>query len=100
MRTISAMEIQFVAGGLFANVGQSIGSKIGGAIDSVLKIVGISTALSTSFGQIGAGLGYFADSLNEAFFGSKTDNHSVEYLNNAVTNLQNGISSLFGSKVS
>ncbi|MDI2091658.1 hypothetical protein [Commensalibacter oyaizuii] len=88
MREISTNEIQFVAGGLFgftfSSLGQSIGSGIGGLID---KAFGGTTALSSSLGQIGQGVG----ALFDAPFQLLSISNALNTLTGAVSDIGTGI---------
>lgn len=79
MREISTLEVQSVAGGAFsfASITGGIGSTLGGIGDKIFGLFGVTTALSTSLGQVGTGIGQLFDapltfSISGAISGIKT----------------------------
>lgn len=92
MRQLSYTELLSVSGGsTFASIGTSIGSTIGSALDSLFNSLNGkgSTALSSSLGTLGAGLGGFLDIPKNFAIGAFLDGTSGAF--------QNGVDTFFSA---
>ncbi|MDI2089818.1 hypothetical protein [Commensalibacter oyaizuii] len=100
MREISTVEVQFVAGGFsFASIGQTVGSTIGSIGDKLFSLVSggtSSTALSTSLGNLGNGIGALLDvPVNLVTGVSNSLTNIGKGIVGSVTDLVNGFQSIF-----
>ncbi len=64
MRTLTHQEMTTVAGGgVFGNIGTSIGGAIGNIVDLGTSLFGLSTDASHPAAKLGEGIGLIADSI-------------------------------------